>query len=81
MRWLDNIPWYVLIVGSIFLGLAPFAPEPHLVEKIRMLLQGTLSRPIDIFDLVMHGTFPLLLLLKSLYSMQQHLTKSPPDEN
>ncbi|RKZ47642.1 MAG: RND transporter [Candidatus Parabeggiatoa sp. nov. 3] len=64
MRWLDNMPWEVVIVGALTLGLAPFVPEPHLVEKIRMLFQGTLSRPIDIFDLFMHGAFPVLLLLK-----------------
>jgi hypothetical protein len=64
MNWLDNLPWTVLILGSLLLGLAPFFPEPHLVEKIRMLWQGTLSRPIDIFDLLMHAAFPLLLLLK-----------------
>ncbi len=64
MNWLDNLPWEVLIFGSLLLGLAPFFPEPHLVEKIRMLWQGTLSRPIDIFDLLMHAALPLLLLLK-----------------
>lgn len=64
MQWLDNIPWEILIIGSLTLGLAPFVPEPHLIEKIRMLLQGTLSRPLDIFDLLMHAAFPLLLLLK-----------------
>jgi hypothetical protein len=64
MNWLDNLPWEVLILGSLLLGLAPFFPEPHLVEKIRMLWQGTLSRPIDIFDLLMHAALPLLLLLK-----------------
>jgi len=61
MQWLDNIPWEILIIGSLTLGLAPFVPEPHLIEKIRMLLQGTLSRPLDIFDLLMHAAFPLLL--------------------
>jgi len=64
MNWLDNLPWEVLILGSLLLGLAPFFPEPHLVEKIRMLWQGTLIRPIDIFDLLMHAALPLLLLLK-----------------
>ncbi|RKZ37818.1 MAG: RND transporter [Gammaproteobacteria bacterium] len=64
MRWLEKLPWELLILGSLTLGLAPFIPEPHLIEKIRMLLQGTLSRPIDIFDLFMHGAFPVLLLLK-----------------
>jgi len=61
---LDKIPWNILIIGSLTLGLAPFVPEPHLLEKLRMLFQGNLIRPIDIFDLIMHGTLPLLLLLK-----------------
>lgn len=64
MDWIDKLPWDLLIIGSLTLGLAPFVPEPHLFEKLRMLFQGTLSRPIDIFDLLMHGALPLLLLLK-----------------
>lgn len=65
MRWLDRIPTSLLIVASIFLGLAPFSPEPHAVEKFRMLLKGELSRPMDIIDLVFH-LLPLLLLLAQL---------------
>lgn len=34
-----------------------------------MLAAGTLHRPIDIFDLFMHGTFPLLLLLKTIVTV------------
>jgi hypothetical protein len=52
----------------VVLALAPFAPEPHLWEKLKMLFAGTLTRPIDIFDLFLHGTPLLLLLLKLLYS-------------
>jgi hypothetical protein len=48
------------------LGLAPFVPEPHLTEKINMLIDGTLTRPIDIFDLVMHSTPIVLLIIKYL---------------
>jgi hypothetical protein len=33
---------------------APFVPEPHLVEKLRMLSAGTLTRAIDIFDVFWH---------------------------
>jgi len=77
MRWLDKLPWNILIIGSLTLGLAPFIPEPHLFEKIRMLFQGTLSRPIDIFDLLMHGAFPLLLLLK----IGTQLMGKPEDKN
>ena len=64
MQWLDNISWGMLIAAALLLGLAPFYPEPHIVEKIRMLLQGTLKRPLDIFDLLYHSLPILLLLIK-----------------
>ena len=69
MEWINKLPWDLLIIGSLTLGLAPFVPEPHLFEKIRMLIQGTLVRPIDIFDLIMHGALPLLLLIKIIHSL------------
>ena len=64
MAWLDQIPLGILAIAALLLGLAPFVPEPHLVEKLRMLFQGTLTKPIDIFDLLMHGTPVVLLILK-----------------
>ena len=64
MAWLDHIPLLILILLCATLGLAPFAPEPHIVEKLRMLFQGALTKPIDIFDFVMHGTPWVLLILK-----------------
>lgn len=64
MKILDDIPLFHLALIAILLGLAPFSPEPHLVEKTRMLFQGTLSRPIDIFDLLLHGVPSLLLAVK-----------------
>lgn len=64
MNWLDKIPYPLLIVLSLTLGLAPFTPMPHLVEKISMLLAGELARPVDIFDLVMHGSPVVLLIAK-----------------
>lgn len=66
MSWLDKIPFVTLIIISLMLGLAPFVPEPHLFEKLKMLADGSLSKPIDIFDLFMHGTPVLLLGLKSI---------------
>ncbi|MEZ4551745.1 MAG: hypothetical protein R2874_15065 [Desulfobacterales bacterium] len=45
-------------------GLAPFKPEPHLVEKTRMLFQGDLVRPLDMVDLMFHAAAPLLLMVK-----------------
>jgi hypothetical protein len=64
LAWLDRLPLMSLLIAAVLLGLAPFSPEPHLVEKLRMLSQGELRRAIDIFDLFLHGAPALLLLLK-----------------
>lgn len=68
MAWLDRIPLVVLIIAALTLGLAPFVPEPHLWEKLKMLAAGTLSRPLDIFDLLWHAA-PWLLLAAKLVRM------------
>jgi len=62
---LKDIPYSTLILFAVFLGLAPFVPEPHLWEKLLLLVQGRLQRPIDIFDLFFHA-LPLLVLLVKL---------------
>jgi hypothetical protein len=64
MDFLRKIPTGQLAVGAILLALAPFYPEPHLLEKLRMLSDGDLKKPIDIFDLFLHGTLLVLLLIK-----------------
>jgi hypothetical protein len=61
MAWLDRIPLAALVIAVVLLGPAPFLPEPHLWEKLKMLAAGTLVRLIDIFDLFWHAA-PLLLL-------------------
>ncbi|MDH3832438.1 MAG: RND transporter, partial [Gammaproteobacteria bacterium] len=69
MKWLDKIPYIVITPLAIFLALAPFSPEPHLWEKLKMLVAGTLVRPVDIFDLFLHSTPLLILLLKLLFTL------------
>lgn len=64
MQWLDKIPLTALAIAALVLGLAPFTPEPHLWQKLEMLAHGTLTRPIDIFDLAMHASLPLLLVIR-----------------
>lgn len=64
LKKIDSTPLPIFIVLSLFLGLAPFFPEPHLVEKIRMLQNGELYRALDIFDLLLHSTPWLLLVTK-----------------
>lgn len=58
----DLLDYKFIIPLALFLGFAPFFPQPHIVEKIRMLMAGTLKRPIDIFDLLWHA-WPFLLLV------------------
>lgn len=66
MNWLDKIPLMVLLPVAVLLALAPFSPEPHLWEKLKMLVSGTLVKPVDIFDLLLHGTPLVLLVLKGV---------------
>ncbi|MAZ16937.1 MAG: RND transporter [Ahrensia sp.] len=61
---LDQLPWNIVIIACLTLGLAPFVPEPHIREKLKMLAGGTLVKPIDIFDLLMHAAPFLVAALK-----------------
>lgn len=75
LAWIDRQSVFLFVLIAATLGLAPFVPEPHVWEKLKMLAAGTLTRPIDIFDLLLHGT-PWLLLLLKLY--RQLVLKLPP---
>ncbi len=68
MGWLDRFPLGLLIALALWLAVAPIVPEPHLIEKLRMLSQGTLTKPLDIFDLFLHSA-PLVLLGIRLWRM------------
>jgi len=63
INWINNVEWMILIVACLFLGLAPFFP-PHIWEKLLMLFKGELKKPLDWFDLIMHGTPWFLLIAK-----------------
>jgi hypothetical protein len=82
LAWFDSIPLVILIFAALFLGMAPFVPEPHLFEKIRMITAGTLDKPIDIFDLCYHG-LPIVLLairLLRMYSERSNITAQTANE-
>jgi hypothetical protein len=64
MKWLEKIPLGPLVLAAIFMALAPFWPQPHLWEKLGMLMDGQLTRGVDIFDLVWHSSLLILVLLK-----------------
>ncbi|MCU7905195.1 MAG: RND transporter [Candidatus Thiodiazotropha sp. (ex Epidulcina cf. delphinae)] len=62
--WLDRISLRMIAIAAVLLGLAPVFPEPHLLEKLKMLVDGGLHKPIDIFDLFLHGSGVILLIIK-----------------
>jgi len=76
MKFIDRLSWPMLIIMGGFLAIAPYpgAPMPHSIEKIMMLMNGTLSKPIDIFDLFMH-TAPIILAAIKAY--RQFILKVP----
>ncbi len=68
MNWIDRIPTTMLAFGAIFMALAPFSPEPHLVEKFNMMSAGLLNKPLDIFDAFWHLLPAALLGIKLVRS-------------
>jgi len=65
MKIFDSFSWLMVVVICATLGLAPFTPEPHVWEKLKMLFSGELNQGIDIFDLMMHG-LPWVILIGKL---------------
>ncbi|MDX1582275.1 MAG: hypothetical protein R3338_01620 [Thermoanaerobaculia bacterium] len=49
---------------ALIAAAVPFE-YPHLLEKSGMLLEGRLTKPIDIFDLFFHS-LPLVLLIAKI---------------
>ena len=64
LKYIDKVPLLFLAVAALFMALAPFTPEPHLLEKSRMLINGELSKPIDIFDLFWHSFLIVILAIR-----------------
>ncbi|VAW52349.1 hypothetical protein MNBD_GAMMA05-706 [hydrothermal vent metagenome] len=64
LKLIDWIPIFPLGFFAIFMLLAPFSPEPHLVEKTRMLFNGELGKPIDIFDFFWHSFWIVLFSIR-----------------
>ena len=71
LSFLDKIPYSILIIATIFMLLAPFRPMPHVVEKLIMLKNDILTKPIDVFDLFYHLIPTFILILKILRNFKK----------
>jgi hypothetical protein len=70
-RWLSSLPWALVVLACATLGLAPFVPIPHVLEKLGMLARGQLVRPIDWFDLFLHGSPWAALIGKAVVTLRR----------
>ncbi len=61
---IDQLTLPMALLAAATLGLAPFFPQPHIWEKLKMIKAGTLKRPLDIFDFVLHAAPFVLLVVK-----------------
>ncbi|HHI93632.1 MAG TPA: RND transporter [Gammaproteobacteria bacterium] len=64
MKWLEKIPLGPLVLAAAFMALLPFRPQPHLWEKLGMLVNAQLTQAVDIFDLLWHSALIFLVLVK-----------------
>lgn len=71
MNFLNNFSFPTLLILAILMAILPFGGEPHLIEKLKMLMAGTLVRPVDIFDLLMHSAPSILLVIKSVLYLKK----------
>ncbi|MEZ4779837.1 MAG: hypothetical protein R2786_10690 [Flavobacteriaceae bacterium] len=59
--------WRILILLCLTLGLAPYAPEPHLWGKLKWVAGGAVGmKPQDYFDVLLHGA-PFILLIRRVF--------------
>jgi hypothetical protein len=70
-----KISYVILIPVALLMAIQPIGQQPHLVEKLRMLVAGSLRRPVDIFDLALHGTGLVLLTWKIVSDLSARRTK------
>lgn len=66
----------IALIATLTLGLAPFTPEPHFFGKIRWVLGGANGmKPMDWFDLVMHGAPWVWLVFEIIKLIMSKLAK------
>lgn len=77
--------WQLFLIASLTLGLAPFNP-PHIWGKIQWFLGGnafdatTGMQGEDWFDVVLHGTPWLLLLVSVMLNLFSLISKKEPQQ-
>lgn len=53
MNAIARIPWAIIIIACVTVGLAPYNP-PHVWTKTILLFTGQLTQAVDLWDLFFH---------------------------
>ncbi len=61
---MSSLSWWVVIIGALTLGLAPFNP-PHLWSHYQNMVGGQHLAPLDYFDFIYH-LFPWMIFAAKL---------------
>ena len=69
LKLLEQTPWALLAIVALLLAIVPIG-ESHLLQKWRMLFSGTLRRPLDWFDLLLHTAPIALLAVKGILALR-----------
>lgn len=72
LTYLDNMEYPILVIGALLMLAAPFVPMPHVIEKLIMLKDGQLTKPLDIFDLFFHLVPTILLVIKIVRNLRHN---------
>jgi len=78
IAWLHCPPMPLLIAAAVLLAVMPVVPEPHLLQKMNMLVDGVSLRPLDIFDLFWHSWPMLWIVLRLMTSASEANCKVKP---
>lgn len=71
--------WKFLVLACLTLGLAPFAPQPHLISKLIWLRDGAKGQDwLDWADLIVHALPWMLLSRWLLLVFFRYLRKEKP---
>lgn len=60
IRFIDKLPTFPTILVGTWMALAPFTPEPHLLQKFLMAINGLAFSMMDVFDVFMHVGFAII---------------------
>jgi hypothetical protein len=67
---IQSIPWSIVVLLCLTLGLAPYSPEPHVIEKLQLLISGRLHATVDVFDFLFHLSPFIIALIKLFYTFK-----------